>query len=138
MAKILVVDDESKFRDIIKERLIKEGYEVETAIDGEEGLNKAKVITPDLIICDMKMPKMDGFELLKDLRKKENMATPFIMLTSIDDFDNIQTAYEHEANFYITKPVVYAKLFESTKLLDNIRVLLSFPTEKDSSQKKDI
>ena len=127
MAKILVIDDESRFRDIIKERLLKEGYEVETAIDGEEGLSKAKEVSPDLIICDMKMPKMDGFEVLEDLRKKENLGTPFIMLTSIGDFDKIQNAYENEANFYITKPVVYTKLFEETKLLDNVRVLLSFP-----------
>ena len=130
MAKILVIDDESEFRNIIKERLLKEGHEVETAIDGEEGLGKVKEAAPDLIICDMKMPKMDGFEVLEVLRKKENLNTPFIMLTLIDDFDKIQSAYEHEANFYITKPVVHTKLFEETKLLDNIRVLLSFPTDK--------
>ena len=130
MARILIVDDDSKFRSIIKERLIKEGYEVEMAVDGEEGLKKIKSMDPDLIICDMKMPKVDGFEVLTQLRQKENMDTPFIMLTSIDDFDRIQTAYEHEANFYITKPVVCAKLFESTRLLDNIKVLLSLPRSK--------
>ena len=127
MAKILVIDDESKFRDLLKEGLQKEGYEVEMAIDGDEGLEKAKTINPDLIICDMKMPKMDGFEVLKGLRKEANLNTPFIMLTLMDDFKNIQSAYEHEANFYITKPVDHTKIFESTKLLDNIRILLSFP-----------
>ncbi|MEE8359879.1 MAG: response regulator [Candidatus Omnitrophota bacterium] len=99
MAKILVIDDESKFRNIIKEELLKEGHEVETAIDGEEGLGKVKEAAPDLIICDMKMPKMDGFEVLEVLRKKENLNSPFIMLTLIVDFDKIQSAYEHEANF---------------------------------------
>lgn len=130
MAKILVIDDQSVFRDIIKERLLQEGYEVETAIDGEEGLSKVKEVSPDLIICDMKMPKMDGFEVLEGLRKRANLNTPFIMLTSMDDFDKIQSAYDNEANFYITKPVVHTKLFEETKLLDNVRVLLSFPGGK--------
>jgi DNA-binding response OmpR family regulator len=123
-AKILVVDDESKFRNLIKDTLEKEGYEVSLASDGEEGFAMAKTINPNLIICDMKMPKMDGFDLLKGLRREAKLDTPFIMLTAVDDFENIQTAYEFEANFYITKPVVWSKLFESTKLLDNIRVLL--------------
>jgi CheY-like chemotaxis protein len=127
MPKILVIDDESKFRNLLKERLQKEGYEVELAMDGDEGLVKAKTMKPDLIICDMMMPKMDGFEVLKGIRKDANLNTPFIMLTLMDDFKNIQSAYEHEANFYITKPVDHTKLFESTKLLDNIKILLSFP-----------
>ena len=127
MAKILVIDDESKYRNLLKERLQKEGYDVETAIDGDDGLTKAKAINPDLVICDMKMPKMDGFQVLRGIRRDANLNVPFIMLTSVDDFRAIQSAYEHEANFYITKPVVHTALFQNTKLLDNIRVLLSFP-----------
>lgn len=127
MARILVIDDESRFRDLIKERLKKEGYLVEMAHDGEEGLLKVRHTDFDLIICDMMMPKKDGFAVLKALRGEINKNTPFIMLTSIDEFDKIQSAYEYEANFYITKPAIHADLFESTKLLKNIRVLLSFP-----------
>ena len=122
--RILVIEDESRFRDIIKERLEKEGYEVSTASDGEEGIAMIKSAAPDLVICDMKMPKMDGFDVLKALRKDEKNPVPFIMLTAVDDFTNVQSAYEYEANLYVTKPVVYSKLFESTKLLDNIRLLL--------------
>jgi len=123
-ARVLVVDDESKYRNLIKETLEKEGYDVSLASDGEEALSMARSVNPGLIICDMKMPKMDGFGLLKSLRQEAKLDTPFIMLTAVDDFENIQNAYEFEANFYITKPVVWSKLFESTRLLDNIRVLL--------------
>ena len=126
--KILVIDDETKFRDLIQERLKSEGYDIEVAVDGEEGLQKAKAIKPDLVICDMMMPKMDGFGVLKGMRQDANLHMPFIMLTAVDDFDKIRSAYEFDANFYITKPVDHTKLFETTKLLDNIRVLLSFPT----------
>jgi len=126
-AKILVIDDESKYRDAVKKGLEAEGHRVVIAVDGEEGLAKAREHNPDLIICDMRMPKMDGFDVLKSLRGEANMNTPFIMLTAVDDFEKIKRAYEYEANFYVTKPAVPAKLFKATDFSKNVRVLLSFP-----------
>jgi CheY-like chemotaxis protein len=126
-AKILVIDDESRYRDLMRDKLESEGFEVILACDGEEGLERARGTKPDLIICDMKMPKKDGFDVLKALRKDSDLHTPFIMLTAVDDFENIKSAYEYEANFYVTKPVFYKKLFDSTNLMKNIRLLLSFP-----------
>jgi DNA-binding response OmpR family regulator len=127
MYKILAIDDQGKFRDLLKSTLEKEGYEVTLANDGEDGIRKAGSGSYDLVICDMMMPKKDGFDVLKALRGELKSGVPFIMLTSIDDFDKIKTAYDYEANFYVTKPVRHNQLFETTKLMENVRVLLSLP-----------
>lgn len=118
--KILVIDDEKDLLDLLKEKLELEGYEVVTAGDGEEGLISAQVCEPDLIICDIKMPKKDGFEVLKELKQRANFRAPFIMLTVVDDFDKIKEAYEEEADFYITKPVELYKLSKNIKILLNL------------------
>lgn len=118
--KILVIDDEKDLLDLLKEKLELEGYEVVTAGDGEEGLISAQVCEPDLIICDIKMPKKDGFEVLKELKQRANFRAPFIMLTVVDDFDKIKKAYEEEADFYITKPVELYKLSKNIKILLNL------------------
>ncbi len=118
--KILVIDDEKELLALLKERLELEGYEVITASDGEEGLISAQVCEPDLVICDIKMPKKDGFEVLKELKQHANFRAPFIMLTVVDDFDKIKEAYEDEADFYITKPVELHKLSKNIKILLNL------------------
>ena len=118
--KILVIDDEKDLLDLLKEKLELEGYEVVTAGDGEEGLISAQVCAPDLIICDIKMPKKDGFEVLKELKQHANFRAPFIMLTVVDDFDKIKEAYEDKADFYITKPVELHKLSKNIKILLNL------------------
>ena len=78
--KILIVDDEKNIVDIIAFNLKKEGYTVITAADGEEGVQKAMEENPDLILLDIMMPKMDGYEVCKKIREKKN--TPIIMLTA--------------------------------------------------------
>ena len=118
--KILVIDDEKELLDLLKEKLELEGYEVVTAGNGEEGLISAQVCEPDLIICDIKMPKKDGFEVLKELKQRANFRAPFIMLTVVDDYDKIKKAYEEEADFYITKPVELYKLSKNIKILLNL------------------
>ncbi|UCD55093.1 MAG: response regulator [Candidatus Omnitrophota bacterium] len=128
-SKILVIDDEKEFLHLIKEKLELEGYEVITASDGEEGLISAQVCEPDLVICDIKMPKKDGFEVLKELKQHANFRAPFIMLTVVDDFDKIKEAYEYAADFYITKPV------ELYKLSKNIKILLNLSKSKKNTLK---
>lgn len=119
-SKILVIDDEKDFLDLIYERLKLEGYHVITAFDGEDGLHKAKTWHPDLIICDVKMPRKDGFEVLKSLRQEPSFRVPFIMLTVVDDFDKIKKAYDEEADFYVTKPVELANLSKNIRILLNL------------------
>lgn len=118
--KILIIDDEQDFLDLVGERLKLEGYDVATAFDGENGLQKAKTWHPDLIICDVKMPKKDGFEVLKNLRHETNIRVPFVMLTVVDDFEKIKKAYDEEADFYVTKPVELASLSKNIRILLNL------------------
>ncbi|MHC0417884.1 response regulator, partial [Enterococcus faecalis] len=79
MKKILVVDDEKPISEIVKYNLVKEGYEVFTAYDGEEALEKVEEVEPDLIILDLMLPKMDGLEVAREVRKTHDM--PIIMVT---------------------------------------------------------
>jgi len=123
-AKILVIDDEQGFLDLMTEQLELGGYEVTTALNGESAIKKARRVKPDIVICDVRMPKKDGFEVLRELRKAEDFQAPFIMLTALDDFDKIKEAYKDEADFYVTKPVRFHKL------LENIRILLNLSEEK--------
>ena len=100
--KILIVDDEKNIVDIIAFNLKKEGYTVITAADGEEGVQKAMEENPDLILLDIMMPKMDGYEVCKKIREKKN--TPIIMLTArAEELDKV-LGLELGADDYVTKP----------------------------------
>ncbi len=102
MAKILVIDDEVQIADIIKFNLEKEGYEVDTASDGEKGIEKVSSFQPDLLILDIMMPKIDGFEVLKQVRKKYKF--PIIMLTAKEDEVDKVLGLELGADDYVVKP----------------------------------
>jgi len=117
--KILVIDDEKDFADLVAEQLELDGYEVFKAHDGEEGLLKTRTYNPDLIICDVRMPKKTGFEVLREL-KKSGIRIPFIMLTAVDDFEMIKEAYVGEVDFYITKPVRLEKLIKNVRIVLNL------------------
>jgi len=118
-AKILVIDDEKDFLIFMQEELALHGYEVVVASDGEEGLEGIRNHRPELVICDIRMPKQDGFYVLRNLRHSGDSTTPFIMMTAFDDFEHTRTAYSENADFYITKPV------SMEHLLKNVQTLLS-------------
>ncbi|MBQ4347744.1 MAG: response regulator transcription factor [Firmicutes bacterium] len=100
--KILVVDDESNIVKIIKFNLEKEGFEVITAKDGEEGCEKAEKEAPDLILLDVMMPKLSGYDACKRIRRTMN--TPIIMLTArAEEVDKV-LGLELGADDYVTKP----------------------------------
>ncbi|MCL2407771.1 MAG: response regulator transcription factor [Defluviitaleaceae bacterium] len=102
MAKILIVDDEKKIVDVIEYNLKKEGYETITAYDGQDGLDKALTQEPGLIILDVMMPKMDGYEVCKRIREKSQV--PIIMLTArVDEVDKV-LGLNFGADDYVTKP----------------------------------
>ena len=100
--KILVIDDEASIRQIVETRLKLAGYEVITAADGVEALEKAATYQPDLIVLDIMMPKLDGFEVCRELRK--TMTTPIIMLTAKGDITDRIAALELGADDYVVKP----------------------------------
>ena len=102
MKKILVVDDEKPISDIVKFNLTKEGYEVFTAYDGEEALEKVKEVEPDLILLDLMLPKLDGLEVAREVRKTYDM--PIIMVTAKDSEIDKVLGLELGADDYVTKP----------------------------------
>lgn len=102
MKKILVVDDEKPISDIVKFNLTKEGYEVYTAYDGEEALEKVAEVDPDLILLDLMLPKMDGLEVAREVRKTHDM--PIIMVTAKDSEIDKVLGLELGADDYVTKP----------------------------------
>ena len=102
MAKILVVDDEKLIVKGLRFSLMQDGYQVDTAYDGEEALTKAKGNDYDIILLDVMLPKMDGFEVCQQIREFSNV--PIIMLTAkSEDMDKI-LGLDYGADDYITKP----------------------------------
>ncbi len=102
MAKILVVEDEKAIADIVAFNLMREGYEIRTAYDGLEGLRFALNEGVDLILLDVMLPGMDGFEICRRVREKSNV--PIIMLTAREEETDKVLGLEIGADDYITKP----------------------------------
>jgi len=109
MKKILVVDDEKPISDIVKFSLSKEGFEVITAFDGEEGLYEAESGVYDLILLDLMLPEKDGFQVLKDLREK-GVSTPVLIMTAKESLDDKGHGFELGADDYLTKPFYLEEL----------------------------
>ena len=78
---VLIIDDDEGIRDLLSFAVKKEGYRVETAEDGEEGLQKALSLRPDLLVLDLMLPRYGGFELLRELQKGDSAKTPIIVVT---------------------------------------------------------
>jgi two-component system response regulator VicR len=117
LKKVLIVEDEKPISDIIKFNLEKDGFEVEVAYDGEEGLEKIKTLHPDLVLLDVMLPKMDGFEVLK--RTRESSQVPVVMLTAKEEEVDKVLGLELGADDYITKPFGMRELIARIKA--NIR-----------------
>lgn len=104
-SKILVCDDERHIVRLIQVNLEQQGYNVVTAYDGKEGLEKVQSEKPDLLVLDVMMPYMDGFEVLKNLRREpETEALPVIMLTAKAQDKDVFEGYHYGADMYLTKP----------------------------------
>lgn len=102
--KILIVEDEATLQKALTDVLDQEGYNVISALDGMRGLELANQEKPDLILLDIILPKMDGFEILKKIKgNKETSEIPVIILTNLSDLDNIQKALDLGATTYLVK-----------------------------------
>ncbi|MDP8259574.1 MAG: response regulator [Candidatus Gygaella obscura] len=120
MAKILVVDDEIELVAAIKIRLQAQGFEVITAIDGDDGLRKARLTNPDLIIMDLMMPKRDGYTVCKMLKFDQKFRNiPIIILSARSQEKDKKLGEEVGSNAYITKP------FETEALIEKVKELLN-------------
>ena len=136
MAKILVVDDEKPITDIEKFNLKREGYQVSVAYDGEEALKKVKDENPDLIILDLMLPKVDGLEVAREVRKTHDM--PIIMVTAKDSELDKVLGLEIGADDYVTKPFSNRELVARVKANLRRQKTNHRQAQKENSGKKDI
>jgi len=114
MKKVLVIEDTQNVRENICEILESESYEVFAAENGQSGVEMAKNIQPDLVLCDIMMPGMDGYEVLTELRKQVATSTvPFVFLTAKNTRENQRLGMELGADDYITKPFTVDDLLRS-------------------------
>ncbi|MEA3436577.1 MAG: response regulator [Thermodesulfobacteriota bacterium] len=119
--RILVVDDEPDFASIVQGNLEKEGFEVEVAYNGVEGLEKVHANPPDAIVLDVMMPEKDGYEMCADLKRDEKYCdVPIVLLTAVASHVT-STRYSHadgmstEADDYIAKPASAEEITRSVK-----------------------
>ena len=113
---ILLVDDEEELVELLKLRFEMLGYDVHVAHDGEEGLEKARALNPDLMILDVMMPRLDGFQVCRLLKFNENTANiPIIMLTARSQDKDRELATQAGANDYHNKPFEFDDLVEKVK-----------------------
>lgn len=126
--KILVVDDESLIRDVIKEYLSLENYLVDEASDGEEAVKKALENDYSLIIMDIMMPKMDGYQACKEIKKVKNNV-PFIMLSArVEEYDKL-IGFELGIDDYVTKP------FSPKELVARVKAVVKRTSGDDANLK---
>ena len=116
MATLLVIEDEAPLRANIARLLTAEGYRVIAAADGDEGIRRVRENRPDLVICDILMPRVDGYGVLATLRSQpETAAIPFIFLTASADKDDFARGLQSGANEYVTKPFKIADLLAAVR-----------------------
>jgi len=125
MHKILIIDDEKEIVTMLSEFLSHRGYAVAKALDGEEGLKKFDTEDPDLVLCDIKMPRKDGFQFLKEVRASRKWV-PIIIISALDDPASVLKGYDFQADFYLSKPI------DLKEALRSVEIMLSLaPLRKD-------
>ena len=116
MTTVLVVEDEENLLEALRYSLEREGYAVETAIDGEQALNAARSVRPELVILDVMLPQLDGFEVCRILRRESDV--PIMMLTARGEEIDRVVGLELGADDYVTKP------FSIRELMARVRNML--------------
>src|SRR5690554_6648831 len=114
MKSLLVIDDNVSIRENIQAMLEMAGYNVKTAANGEKGVALAEMMMPDIILCDIVMPGMDGFDVLRKVRNNNRIGTtPFIFLSALNEKQEIRKGMNVGADDYLTKPFEEAELIEA-------------------------
>ena len=134
MKKILIVEDERNISDILKFNLEKEGFATTVAYDGEQAINVALSVKPDLILLDLMLPKIDGFNVCKEIRK--HLTCPIIMLTAKEEVVDKIIGLELGADDYMTKPFSIREVIARVKANLRKHVLPEDEEEKKSSKNK--
>jgi two-component system alkaline phosphatase synthesis response regulator PhoP len=116
--KILIVDDEEVIRKFLRIHLTKLGYEVKEAMDGQQAIEQIGGDDFDLLICDIMMPKKDGWEVIKEVKSDpKTKDIPVIVLTAKNEDADMFRGYDLGANYYMTKPFTKAQLLYGLKLM---------------------
>jgi len=126
--RILVVDDEEDIRTILEHILLRQGFEVGFAANGQEALDRLKESAYDLMVLDVRMPVMDGFEVLEALDPDLKEAMPIVMLTAKSTDNDVIDGYSNGASYYITKP------FDNVTLLNAILFMLGELSEEEMAE----
>lgn len=121
MAKtILIVEDDKFLRELITQKLAKEGYDTLMAIDGEEGIKNIREGKPDLVLLDLILPGIDGFEVLSRMKEDENLAKiPVIILSNLGQREEVERGLKLGANDYMIKAH-----FTPREIIDKIKTIL--------------
>ena len=118
--KILIVEDDKFLRELITQKLIREDFEVSEAVDGEEGIRKIKEEKPDLILLDLILPGIDGFEVLSQMKKESTLvSTPVIILSNLGQKDDVERGLKMGAVDYLIKAH-----FTPGEIIDKIKAAL--------------
>ncbi len=128
-AKVLIADDEPDVRQMMAKKIAAQGYEVAQAQDGQEAWEKIKSENPDVILLDLAMPMMSGFEVLKKLREEPPSAKwqPVIIVSAKNELDDMHKGFQLEADHYLTKPC------SMDDILRGIRLMLSLVPQRVTS-----
>lgn len=121
--RILMADDEPDILEIMAKKIANEGYEVLTAQDGKEAWYKIQHVIPDIVILDLTMPEMTGFEVLKNLRDNPPAKKwiPVIIVSALGEMDSMKKGMELQADHYIVKPCQVSDIISSIKLMLTLR-----------------
>lgn len=120
--KVLMADDEPDVLGVMAKRVKAAGYEVITAVDGEEAWEKIVAEDPDIILLDLTMPKLEGFEVLKRLREKppSKKWQPVIIVSGREELKDIQKGFSLEADHYLTKPCNMDDVLNAIRLMTKL------------------
>lgn len=120
MKKILIIEDDKFLRELIAKKLVNEGYEISEAVDGEEGVKKVKEEKPDLVLLDLILPGIDGFEVLSKIKEDPALAQiPVIILSNLGQREDIERGLKLGAVDYLVKAH-----FTPGEIIEKIRMIL--------------
>lgn len=116
--QVLIVDDDVIVRDVARVSLEKDGFTVSEAVNGVEGLEAVKRLKPEIVLLDVMMPEMDGYETCRAIRKLPGGdSLPVVMVTALEDVESINRAYEAGATDFITKPIEWIILVQRVRYM---------------------